>query len=67
MARILRAEFYWADLDPVQGHEQGGLRPILVLILMSVQDETNDGIVSLWHDHAESTNRQPCERENWFE
>ena len=31
MARILRAEFYWADLDPVQGHEQGGLRPILVL------------------------------------
>ena len=31
MARVLRGELYWADLDPAQGHEQGGLRPILVL------------------------------------
>lgn len=31
MARILRGEIYWADLEPVRGHEQGGLRPILVL------------------------------------
>jgi len=22
---------YWANLDPVQGHEQSGLRPVLVL------------------------------------
>ena len=31
MARILRGDFHWADLDPTQGHEQGGLRPVLVL------------------------------------
>jgi mRNA interferase MazF len=31
MARILRGDIYWADLDPVRGHEQSGLRPVLVL------------------------------------
>ena len=31
MARILRGEIYWADLRPTRGHEQAGLRPILVL------------------------------------
>ena len=31
MADILRGEIYWADLQPVRGHEQGGVRPILVL------------------------------------
>lgn len=31
MARILRGEIFWADLDPAKGHEQAGQRPILVL------------------------------------
>ena len=31
MARILRGEIRWADLDPVRGHEQAGRRPVLVL------------------------------------
>ena len=31
MARILRGDVIWADLDPVQGKEQSGSRPILVL------------------------------------
>jgi mRNA interferase MazF len=31
MARILRGEVRWADLNPVRGHEQAGRRPILVL------------------------------------
>ncbi len=31
MAGILRGEVYWADLNPSRGHEQGGLRPVLVL------------------------------------
>ena len=31
MARILRGEIRWADLNPVRGHEQAGLRPILIL------------------------------------
>ena len=31
MARILRGEIRWADLNPVRCHEQGGLRPVLIL------------------------------------
>jgi len=31
MARILRGHIYWADLNPVIGSEQGGLRPVLIL------------------------------------
>ena len=31
MARILRGEIRWADLNPVRGHEQAGERPVLVL------------------------------------
>jgi mRNA interferase MazF len=31
MARILRGGIFWADLNPVIGREQGGLRPVLVL------------------------------------
>ncbi len=31
MARILRGEVRWADLNPVRGHEQAGLRPVLIL------------------------------------
>ena len=38
MARILRGEVYWANLDPTKGHEQSGLRPVLVLS----QDVFND-------------------------
>ena len=38
MARILRGDVFWADLDPVQGNEQAGRRPVLVLS----QDVFND-------------------------
>jgi mRNA interferase MazF len=38
MARILRGEIRWADLNPVRGREQSGLRPVLVLS----QDVFND-------------------------
>lgn len=31
MARILRGDLYWADLEPVRGREQAGHRPVLVL------------------------------------
>ncbi|AJE03584.1 type II toxin-antitoxin system PemK/MazF family toxin [Geobacter pickeringii] len=31
MARILRGDIRWADLNPVRGSEQGGLRPVLIL------------------------------------
>ncbi|MBI2822543.1 MAG: type II toxin-antitoxin system PemK/MazF family toxin [Acidobacteria bacterium] len=31
MARILRGEIRWADLNPVRGREQAGHRPVLIL------------------------------------
>src|SRR5881296_1366680 len=31
MARILRGDVRWADLNPVRGHEQAGRRPVLIL------------------------------------
>ena len=31
MARILRGDIRWADLNPVRGREQAGLRPVLVI------------------------------------
>lgn len=31
MAGILRGDIIWADLNPTIGHEQAGLRPVLIL------------------------------------
>jgi mRNA interferase MazF len=31
MARILRGDVLWADLEPVRGREQGGRRPVFVI------------------------------------
>jgi mRNA interferase MazF len=31
MARILRGDVVWAELNPVRGHEQAGRRPVVVL------------------------------------
>ncbi len=31
MARILRGDIIWADLNPTKGHEQAGQRPVLIL------------------------------------
>jgi mRNA-degrading endonuclease toxin of MazEF toxin-antitoxin module len=39
MARVLRGEIRWADLDPTRGREQAGHRPVLVLS----HDVFNDG------------------------
>lgn len=38
MARILRGDILWANLDPTLGREQSGSRPVLVLS----QDVFND-------------------------
>ena len=42
MARILRGEIYWADLEPIRGRERGGTRPVLVLSheLFNIRSET---------------------------
>ena len=31
MARVLRGEIRWADLNPVRGKEQAGRRPVLIV------------------------------------
>ena len=31
VARVLRGDIVWADLDPTRGHEQAGTRPVLVV------------------------------------
>jgi mRNA interferase MazF len=31
LANLLRGEVYWADLNPVRGSEQSGVRPVLIL------------------------------------
>ncbi len=31
MARILRGDIRWADLNPARGHEQAGLRPVMII------------------------------------
>ncbi len=31
MARILRGDVWWANLNPVVGNEQAGLRPVLII------------------------------------
>ncbi len=38
MARILRGQVRWAELNPTRGHEQAGHRPVLILS----QDVFND-------------------------
>jgi mRNA interferase MazF len=31
VARILRGDIFWANLNPALGHEQAGFRPVLIL------------------------------------
>jgi mRNA interferase MazF len=46
MARILRGDIVWADLDPTRGHEQSGRRPVLV-ISQTVFNERSGTVIAL--------------------
>ena len=46
MARILRGDILWADLDPTRGHEQAGLRPVLV-VSQDVFNQRSGTIIAL--------------------
>ena len=46
MARILRGEVRWADLSSVRGHEQVGLRPVLILS-QDVFNERSGTVIAL--------------------
>ncbi len=46
MARILRGEIRWADLDPTRGSEQAGKRPVVV-ISESVFNENSGTVIAM--------------------
>ena len=46
MAGILRGEIRWADLNPVKGKEQAGLRPIVV-VSQDVFNERSGTVIAL--------------------
>jgi mRNA interferase MazF len=46
MARILRGEIRWADLNPVRGHEKAGNRPVLI-ISNDVFNERSGTVIAL--------------------
>ena len=46
MARILRGDILWADLNPTRGHEQAGLRPVVV-ISHDVFNERSGTVIAL--------------------
>lgn len=46
MARILRGDAVWANLNPVIGNEQAGFRPVLV-ISQDVFNERSGTIIAL--------------------
>ncbi|MGH9896264.1 MAG: type II toxin-antitoxin system PemK/MazF family toxin [bacterium] len=54
MARVLRGDIIWADLDPTRGHEQAGLRPVLV-ISEDVFNQRSGTVVALAITSAEPT------------
>jgi mRNA interferase MazF len=46
MARILRGDIWWAELDPVRGREQAGTRPV-VIISHDVFNERSGTVIAL--------------------
>ena len=46
MARILRGDIVWADLNPVIGHEQAGRRPVVV-ISQDVFNERSGTVIAM--------------------
>jgi mRNA interferase MazF len=58
MARILRGDIVWADLDPTRGHEQAGLRPVLV-ISQDVFNQRSGTVIALALTSQEPTARFP--------
>lgn len=46
MARILRGEVRWADLDPTRGREQAGQRPVLI-VSQDVFNERSGTVIAM--------------------
>lgn len=46
MARLLRGSIHWADLNPMVGNEQAGLRPVLI-ISHNIFNERSGTVIAL--------------------
>lgn len=46
MARILRGDIRWAELNPTRGNEQAGLRPVVV-ISRNIFNERSGTVIAL--------------------
>jgi mRNA interferase MazF len=46
MARILRGDIFWADLNPTRGREQSGMRPV-VIISQDVFNERSGTVIAM--------------------
>lgn len=46
MARILRGEVRWADLEPTRGREQAGQRPVLI-VSQDVFNERSGTVIAM--------------------
>jgi len=46
MARVLRGDIVWANLDPVIGSEQAGIRPVVV-ISQDIFNERSGTVIAL--------------------
>ena len=70
MAKILRGEVRWADLNPTVGREQSGQRPVLILS----QDIFNEGsgtviamaITSQEYSRLSFHGRTNCQRQSFL-
>ena len=53
MARILRGDIRWADLNPTIGSEQSGLRPVLVLSKTIINEKSGTVIAVALTSHSQ--------------
>ena len=58
MERILRGDIWWADLNPVRGHEQAGVRPVLI-ISQDVFNQRSGTVIALASTSQEPTAKFP--------
>ncbi|MBA4389002.1 MAG: MazF family transcriptional regulator [Verrucomicrobia bacterium] len=53
MARILRGDVFWDDLNPAKGHEQAGLRPVLILSPEVLNERSGTAIAMALTSHPQ--------------
>ena len=62
MAKILRGEIRWADLNPTKGREQSGERPVLVLS-QDIFNERSGTVIAMALTSQEQRARFPLTHE----